>query len=283
MKRFLGLMRVSFGIKNLNHLEITHVRHYFQYLAGQVQRQVLRTPSARNVMSFINTTLCHMTRGRHLHVMPSDYLVSKKTKRAKRSNSAAVSEYVKTHLSNLGARGLRLLSIIGLQRQLGLRFEESLKLDCRRAMAEAENTGVISVWRGTKGGQRRTLKATPDMMHALQQALPHQGSHDTLIPVTLREATFRKQCYAMTRDTGLDFHAHRHDWANDCYEREAGFVSPRNYRGTQPFLQALAQAKGLSTKSARALDRAARLEVSRQLGHHRGYITNVYLGGSHAQ
>lgn len=42
--------------------------------------------------------------------------------------------------------------MIELQRGLGLRFEESAKIDARSALARAERTGQIRVEHGTKGG-----------------------------------------------------------------------------------------------------------------------------------
>jgi integrase len=63
-------------------------------------------------------------------------------------------------------------------------------------------------------------------------------------------------------DRGVTPYGLRHEFANDVYEEEAGVPSP---------------VRGGSARD-RETDRAARLAVSRLLGHHRGQIVSSYVG-----
>lgn len=280
MKHFIQYLREHFGIRNLNHVEVPHVDAYFKHVAARSERGEMIPRSAINIMSAINVSLGWMRKDNVLKRAPGQFVKRARLCWTIRKNSQEAATALRKKLAKKGELGARLNAIIGLQRELGLRFEESLKLDCRKAHQQALLRGVIDVFRGTKGGQRRWVFATPAIIAALEAAIPFQADHDTLIPRHLSEATFAGQCYAVIRGTGYRFHANRHEWANDAYERYTGFSSPARYCGETPYLHALADAHQVSREAAIALDKEARLWVSEQLGHHRISITTVYLGPS---
>lgn len=53
----------------------------------------------------------------------------------------------------------RLGALLELQRNFGLRFEESAKLDAARALREAEKTGAVSIKDGTKGAGHELFRS----------------------------------------------------------------------------------------------------------------------------
>ncbi|MFN7073944.1 integrase domain-containing protein, partial [Proteus mirabilis] len=75
-----------------------------------------------------------------------------------------------SHNAAMEAASERLGALLELQRNFGLRFEESAKLDAARALREAEKTGAVSIKDGTKGGRARTVPITSDaQITALQR------------------------------------------------------------------------------------------------------------------
>jgi hypothetical protein len=106
----------------------------------------------------------------------------------------------------------------------------------------------------------------PEGQRAPRQQLAGRGS---LIP---SERSYRQQLRIYERHTAnaslSKLHGLRHAYAQARYEALTGWKAPA--AGGPP-------AKSL-TDAERAVDRAARLTISRELGHEREQITSVYLG-----
>jgi integrase len=158
---------------------------------------------------------------------------------------------------------------IELQAIFGLRVKESIML--RPHLADKGTYLAISI--GTKGGRDRTVPidsekkrelldrtktfagrptastASPEL--SLKQALGHYSR-------VLRNAGITKAA------AGVTSHGLRHSYANDRYQHYAGTDSP--VRG------------GSLAELDRELDRAARIEVSEELGHSRESVSTHYLG-----
>jgi hypothetical protein len=169
-----------------------------------------------------------------------------------------------------------------LQRELGLRFEESAKLDSQQALSDLREHGHIATDAGTKGGQERDI--TPAdygrAESALERAAALQGSHHSMIPSDMSYREFQSAAYESIRGTDFNHHDNRHEYACERYEQITGHAAPVNHDGDRPFLESLAEHHGVSLDEAREIDREARLEVAEDLGHHRADVTNSYLGSS---
>ncbi|MFY7913902.1 MAG: phage integrase N-terminal domain-containing protein [Rubrivivax sp.] len=153
-----------------------------------------------------------------------------------------------------------------LQAAFGLRREESIKI--RPEWADRGNVLALKdTW--TKGGRPREVPVrTAEQRQVLDEAksLAGQGS---LIPANktyieqLRR--FEHQCAA----AGIQrVHGLRHQYAQARYRELTGWAAP---------VAGGPRSKDLNAQE-RALDQAARLIVSAELGHERSQVTAVYLG-----
>ena len=158
---------------------------------------------------------------------------------------------------------------VELQARFGIRVKESVML--RPHLADKGAYLAVSI--GTKGGRDRTVPidsekkrelldrarafadsptaSTSNPALSLKQALGHYSR-------VLRNAGITKAA------AGVTSHGLRHNYANDRYQHYAGAESP--VRG------------GALAELDRERDRAARLEVSEELGHSRESVSTHYLG-----
>jgi len=156
-----------------------------------------------------------------------------------------------------------------LQDQFGLRREESLKFQPNYAIRRdsPDTLHLKDSW--TKGGRARTVPIrTADQRWVLEQVKDLAGKGSLIPPersyvqhVRVYEAELRKA--GISRAHGL-----RHAYAQRRYEELAGWKAP--HAGGP-------KSKDL-TPEQKALDREARLAISKEMGHGREEITVVYLG-----
>jgi len=153
-----------------------------------------------------------------------------------------------------------------LQRAFGLRREEAIKFAPSYA-DQGDHLLLKASW--TKGGKARTIPVrTLDQREVLDRAHRLAGG-GSLIP---SDRNYRQQLRVYERHTanaGLSkLHGLRHQYAQDRYEELNGWKAPA--AGGPP-------ARALSAEK-RALDREARLIISRELGHERPGVVAVYCG-----
>jgi hypothetical protein len=181
------------------------------------------------------------------------------------------------HANTVASVDGRLAAQLELQRQLGLRFEESCKSNPRALLAQAETRGIVRIEDGTKGGRPREVPITGEhQIAALRQAVAIQGSHRSMIPADLTYSQYRETCY----QHGISFHAERHFYAQHRYEALAGAACPvaAGVSHGAAHHTHLASVLGVSLSEAREIDRGAREQVAAELGHGRIDVTNAYLG-----
>jgi integrase len=153
-----------------------------------------------------------------------------------------------------------------LQEAFGLRREESIKF--MPSYADRDDCIVLKgSW--TKGGRERSIPIShPDQRVLLEQAHALTGK-GSLIPAhkTYVEQLrlYEGQCKAAALSA---MHGLRHAYAQSRYEALTGWKAPA--AGGPP--------SRIFDVFQRALDVLARQIVSRELGHERVQITNVYLG-----
>jgi len=162
-------------------------------------------------------------------------------------------------------------AVIMVARAWGLRVREAILQDLDRMMREIEKTGQAAVLEGCKGGRRsknRTIKISELRLEALTYAIEvrPQGSKnllseaDSVKTFLLRELN---PCRSILKKAGVPtFQELRAGFAQDVYEEIL--------KGPSPLKQAIRD---------KILDRIARGEVSRQLGHNRIRVASSYIGG----
>lgn len=153
-----------------------------------------------------------------------------------------------------------------LQQAFGLRREEALKIQPRRA-DHGDRLQLEGSW--TKGGRPRVVPIrTPRQRAVLEQAKVLAG-RGSLIPPHRKYIEQLRIYERQTANAGLSkMHGLRHAYAQQRYQELTGWPSPH----------AGGPARSTLKSEQRATDSAARLIVSRELGHTREQITSVYLG-----
>lgn len=159
-----------------------------------------------------------------------------------------------------------ILVSIHLQRYLGLRREESLKI--KPHLADKEDHIVLQPsW--CKGGRGRIVPIlTPEARHWLDEAKKLAVNPDqSLIPINKTYIQHRHLYDKQVQRAGIK-HAHgfRHAFAQDRYKELTGWECPKRGGPTTKEL----------TEEQKQKDTAARLVISADLGHSRKAITNNY-------
>ena len=155
---------------------------------------------------------------------------------------------------------------VELQRACGLRREEAMKIDV--AWADRGNRLVLKgSW--TKGGRPREIpietKAQRDL---LDRARAFTGG-GSLIPAGSSYIEHLKLYENQTAAAGLEkLHGLRHAYAQQRYETLTGWPAPA----------AGGKKSGDLSDAERKLDKDARIQIMKELGHSREQISVVYLG-----
>jgi hypothetical protein len=177
------------------------------------------------------------------------------------------------HAANLAiAKGFeRGAAVMMLNRAWGMRVREAILQDLDRMKREILATGEAAILEGCKGGRKcrsRTIKVNEFRLEALNYAIEvrPQGSRnllsetDTVKRFLLRELN---PCRPLLKSAGVPtFHELRAGFAQDIYEEIM--------QGPSPLKQPIRD---------KVMDRVARDEVARQLGHNRRGVAGAYVGG----
>jgi integrase len=153
-----------------------------------------------------------------------------------------------------------------LQEAFGLRREESIKV--QPGWADRSDVLVLkSTW--TKGGKEREIPIIKETQRELLNQAKVLADKGSLIPVEMSYKDQLNRFKAQTAFAGIDrVHGFRHAYAQARYADLTGWKAPAAGGPTS---------KQLSPEQ-KAIDRQARLTISRELGHEREQITAVYLG-----
>ena len=149
-----------------------------------------------------------------------------------------------------------------LQREFGLRREESMKIILEKA-DEGNNLHLQGSW--CKGGRPRDIPITTESQREAIEQAKAVAVGRSLIPVHLSYIKHARTFGEKMRDAGLGrSHGARHAYAQSRYKTLVGRRSPAE--------------GGINPKSRKEEIREKRLTISRELGHSRESITAVYLG-----
>jgi site-specific recombinase XerC len=153
-----------------------------------------------------------------------------------------------------------------LQAAFGLRREESIKI--RPGWADRGDVLLLQAsW--TKGGKEREISIRSDAQRDLLAQAKQLAGKGSLIPSDMAYKDQLNRFKAQTARAGIDgVHGLRHAYAQARYAELTGWKAPAAGGPTS---------KQLSPEQ-KAIDRQARLTISRELGHEREQITAVYVG-----
>jgi len=240
------------------------VRHWQQ--AG------LSTGTMQNRLASLRWALAKVGRAHVMARTNAAYGVGKRS----RSTTSKAAELDPESLDRIGGRYAdRIRVSLQLQRYLGLRLEESLKIQPRIAVVFEDEMPVRVALRGSwcKNGRERTV----EMVNARQREVVLDAlsiaaqTHDSMIPRGLSYEQYRNKVYYRCRLAGIRPHALRHRFAQEMYRELTGQEAPVINGSIGEWL---------GSPGASEADHQARLQISAVLGHGRKNITNAYLGPS---
>ncbi|MBI9080114.1 MAG: integrase domain-containing protein, partial [Pseudodesulfovibrio sp.] len=212
------------------------------------------------------------------------------------ANSKAVApEFVQGAIDKLTnevkyQHGPRAAAQIRLQYELGLRREESAKVDL---VSDWDREGrSIHIQYGTKGGRPRTLHNLSDQQQeALKKAMPfvsqsnRPGIHN-LMPSQMGDKWQEKLSHAARlcgftkKESGWTLHSNRHERFHRMYVKHTGFQPPNQHESVEVFQHAAQNTAGPEWPR---LDAEARDDIEQTAGHSSGRrdVSDAYLGCSH--
>lgn len=275
---FVTWIKAEQGVKDMRQIERGHLAAYAAHLRDRFERGEISPSTAQNYLSAVNRVM-EIARGdRQVRVDPvAEGGLPRRSGIATQDKS--VSE--EAHGAAVSAVSERAGALLELQRSFGLRFEESAKMDARRALKEAEKTGSVTIKDGTKGGRERTVPIVKEsQLTALHRAAGIQGRDRSMIPADQSYVDFRADAYREVGRQPINFHGERHHYAQERYRELIGAESPvrAGVAHGRAHHEYLVQELRVSVATAKMLDQEIRAEVARELGHGRIDVTNSYLG-----
>ena len=153
-----------------------------------------------------------------------------------------------------------------LQAAFGIRRSESIKLQSEWA-DRGDKLVLKSSW--TKGGREREIPIRSDEQRRVLDEAKQFAGRGSLIPADKRYVQQLRRFEYQCEKAGIHHvHGHRHQYAQTRYRELTGWAAPA---AGGPRSKEL-------TAAQKVIDRAARLTISRELGHDRENISAQYLG-----
>ncbi|MCK7545910.1 integrase domain-containing protein [Marinobacter bryozoorum] len=243
----------------------------YEWPDGHVDEQI-SVAYAHNAISTVNTVMRAFRGDDALKVSGREVLgVCRQSVRTKEIEADVLDT---KHAADLAiAAGFeRGAAVILLARAWGMRVRECILQDLDRMKREIEATGEAAILRGCKGGRKatdRTIKASEFRMEALRYAIEvrPEGSRNLLSETDTVKSFLLNNvnpCRQFLQSSGIPhFMELRAGFAQDIYEEVMGGPSPLK----EPIRD-------------KVMDRIARAEVARQLGHNRVSVASSYVGGT---
>lgn len=259
------------GVKKMENVTADFVIEYGKYLALDVNSEKMAAATAQNYVSAVNSVMSIATKGSWISVSPTRDCGIKNRSSIRTDAPAAIDRNTFEKSLQLVREkvGERAASVVELARDFGLRSKEASLLNVRSALDQAERYGYIKISDGTKGGLDRTIKITdPQKIETLSRAEQAQGSARSLMPETSNWKTWREGDLRTAREivqsvTHGGLHDLRSAYACERYQMITGQEAPC--------------AGGIIHN--KEIDRSARLEIARELGHQRIDVVSEYIGG----
>jgi len=175
----------------------------------------------------------------------------------------------------------RVEAVVQLCRYLGCRHEEARKFSPSRDVLP---DGRIHLAAGTKGGKERVLSdISPEGRQAIENARKIAGK-GSLIPPGMTDKQWKRTAYSILTKAGATgrnekFHACRHAYAQERYEKLTGFPCRVKFDSKEDFEQSARDAVGDKWKD---FDLSARGVIKVEMGHgvQRDDVVSQYLGSN---
>ncbi|NBF01734.1 integrase [Pseudomonas sp. Fl5BN2] len=266
------------GYNDARQIDRETLMQYAHHLRNQVERGELSVATAHNRLSSVNRTMAALRGDYHIRVpSPSKTLgVQRSSVRNAAPQGQNKTQFDRIILALRDQQQYRVVAILHLTREIGMRLREAILADLPRLQREASQLGKINIQDGTKGGRSgasapRWVSVNDHIREAIafaQETAPH-GSHNLLAPEE-SYAEFIRKVVRPARDVlhAFDlkgFHELRVAYACKRYEDITGCSAPVN--------------GGTCYRKDHALDQQARIQISRELGHGRTDVVSAYIGG----
>lgn len=264
---------------NVKRLEQVTKEVVQNYAVNLKNNDYLSVSTKHNLLSAVNVIMREARKDNAVKVTAKEVGIDKR-------NNVATEYKGSVDRNNLSDR---VNVIVNLANFFGLRFEEASKLNAVVTLKQAINNSQVKIELGTKGGQSRIIPVTTrEQIQVLVEAAKVQYDAKSLIHPGLSYKQHKTQCY---RETSK-FHVERHAYANQRYSvlmhEKLGINISSPVLSDKPagmcwrdfvVLEAAKQGVHITPSMAREFDRDARLQLSKELGHHREDVVSRYIGG----
>ena len=266
LHRFGSLVGAEFRKLRLINLSAKHIQWYVHQLRGSSSARTGRSLSSgtqKNVLAAIRWLLEQVGKSDLLRRDNQSLGFAKRGYVTNTSKAIDVSDDV---IAEISRHSPWAAASLGLTRELGLRIEESFKI----ILAQADRGDEIRLtgsW--CKGGVPRAVPVFEASQRVVIDASRTIANEGSMIPLGRSYVLHRNFCRAIYNAFGIHRnHGLRHQYAQRRYLHLTGWPCPAC---GGPIAAEM-------TESQYKKDRAARLTVSREMGHGRIAVVAVYLG-----
>ena len=266
------------GFNDARQIDRQTLLDYARFLRHEVDQGGISIATAQNRLSSVNRTMSALRGDRNVRVLsPSKAIgMHRSNIRSKAPNGQDRAQVEKVLEALSSRQQQRVAAIIVLARETGMRLREAILADLPRLQREAKLLGKINIQDGTKGG--RSGASAPrwitvnnrihDTLAFAREASP--GKSRNLLAREESYVEFIKDVVRAARNVLHEyelkgFHELRAVYACERYEEITGHPAPVN--------------SGNCFQQDRAIDREAREQISRELGHGRIDVVSAYIGG----
>lgn len=261
--KFILFIR-EIGISDAREIDQAVLDAFLVNLKEQVAAGILAVSYAINIASSVNMVLLAMRGNQKLRLKPSA-IGTIATTRVRQPGFMNRGQAMTMYQALKDAGHIEIAAMLRLAGDCGLRFKESALYQAKSAALSAQRTGVIVVEKGTKGGQRRLVSINSDEQFTTLNFAKDYQTNGSFIPKGNTYAVFRRRIYRIFRKFGIfgqfSFKELRAAFACNEYYRITGHQAPV-MGGTAP----------------PDVDKAARLQIAEELGHHRIDVCSTYFG-----
>ena len=264
----------SAGIKNLAEITRSDIAAYADSLRNRVADGDCAVATAVNYLSAANILLSHARHDEQLAVSPSNEVGRRNYVRTVAPFGLRVAHPSQLQAaSSLGLlHGDAIIAVLGLARFAGVRFREASLTPLDDALAEIRATGSLNIVHGCKGGRTedRLVPGSGELVEVLEIACARLG-RQFVIPTRWNYIQWSYYAYrhmpkvAACLGISRGFHDLRASYACERYSAITGADAP-----------VVAGRRLVS----RELDRLAREQISRELGHGKAQICASYTGSA---
>jgi len=274
-RRALTILRYfdkTFGIKKLTDITLEMRLEHVYTMMTRIEEGTMSVATAHNYTTTLNTLCFCIFKDNQLWLSAVSYFGPRNHVRDEIPQGMNLEQVLLAH-TLLKQNGhpvfANLLLVI---RCLGLRVREAVSTDYKQLLASLNDDNQVRILHGTKGGTgkyvSRYVPVPYSLFIVLTELADMQGDSNNVIPADLNRyqymMQFTHQYYRIRHQAQLgSFHDLRACKACEWFEDLTGMMAPVFKQGR------------VSKKD----ERAARLIISKRLGHSREDITNAYLGG----